>query len=129
MISVLGALAVGGVVGYLAKDKISTSVSTGETKQHTQEIDQLYNENEKLVKRNKELERENEDLLVEIQKVRRNAKKEVNDADDIEDKLDSAQREIKSLRQQNEILTAKLREYKNACENLEIQITSLKSEK
>lgn len=67
-----------------------------------------------------------EDLLAEIAKLRRQAKEQDVDSDDMEDALDSAKREIKTLRQQNETISAKLKEYKMACEVLERQIESLK---
>lgn len=125
MIELIGGLAAGCVVGYIAKDKLSpTSDSRAAGKAETE---QLYAENEKLAKRNKELERETEDLLTELQKVRRSAKNDSGDLEDVEDKLDSALREIKALRQQNDTLVAKTKESKAACESLEAQLKAYKA--
>ena len=120
----IGGLAVGCAVGYVAKDKLASSSNTQSAK--LAESKQLYDENEKLARRNKELERENEDLLIELQKVRKNAKNNSGDLEDIEDQLEAARREIKSLRQQNDTLSAKAREYKVACESLEAQLKMYK---
>lgn len=125
MFGIIGSLVVGGVAGYVIKDKI-TPASDDKTS-NPQELNSLYSENEKLAKRNKELERENEDLLAELQKVRRSARTDSNDMDDMEDKLESAQHEAKSLRKQNDVLAAKLKEYKTACESLEAQIAAYKA--
>ena len=65
--------------------------------------------------------------LAEISKLRKQAIFKDSNSDDLEDALDSAKREVKSLRQQNETLTIKLKEYKAACESLEREVESLKN--
>lgn len=123
MIEILGGLAVGCAVGYVAKDKLNPSTPSTQNS----ESEQLYAENEKLARRNKELECENEDLMADLQKIRRNVKYASGENEDMEDQLDAAKRELKSLCQQNDQLSAKVKEYKAACESLEAQLTMYKS--
>lgn len=125
MLSILTSFAVGGVAGYVIKDKISPK-SQGNTKQPT-DLEAVYAENEKYARRNKELERENEDLLAEIAKLHKQARNHETDADDLEDALEAANREVKSLRQQNESLSAKLKDYKVACESLKLDLEKFKN--
>ena len=125
MLEILTSFAVGGIAGYVIKDKLISQTQT-ETKSQI-DLQSIYVENEKFARRNKELERENEDLLAEISKLRKQAIFKDSNSDDLEDALDSAKREVKSLRQQNETLTIKLKEYKAACESLEREVESLKN--
>lgn len=125
MLGLLTSFAIGGVAGYVIKDKI-TPQTTAEPKQSS-DMQTVYAENEKFARRNKELERENEDLLAEISKLRKQAKNNDSDSDELEDALDAAKRENKSLRQQNESLNIKLGEYKAACEALEHEVENLKN--
>lgn len=120
----LSGLLIGGVGGYLAKGKLSSSDSQLSEKQH--EIDSLCIETEKLSKRNKELERQVEDLLSEITKIRKQAKQNDDDQDDLEDEVLRLKREIADMRTQNLDLTRKMKEYKSACESLEAELSLMK---
>ena len=83
MVELIGGLVIGGVAGVALKDKILGDNNQNNNKQR--EIDSLYAENEKFSKRNKELERQVEDLLAELNKVRRQAKANDDDNDDLQD--------------------------------------------
>jgi len=124
MIEVLGAFVLGGVAGAYAKGKFSGVQNQQNSKQ--QEIDYLCSENEKLSRRNKELERQVEDLLVELNKVRKQAKANDDEQDDFEDDVLKAKNEVKKVCQQYDEMTRKLNEYKRACESQESEISMLK---
>jgi len=124
MIEIVGAFLLGVVTGAVAKDKILGSAQKENSKQN--ELYSLYAENQKFSKRNKELERQIEDLLAKLNKVLKQVKTNDNNADNLEDELDKAKRELKNVRFQNDELARKLKEYKIACESLESEIASLK---
>ena len=123
MIELIGGIVIGGVAGVALKDKIVGNSSQNDTKQR--ELETLYAENEKFRQRNKEAERQVEDLMVELDRIRKKAK-ENEEQDDLEDELDKAKLELKSLRQQNDELARKVKEYKDACEAQAAQISLLK---
>ena len=123
MIELIGGIVIGGVAGVALKDKIVGNSSQNDTKQR--ELETLYAENEKFRQRNKEAERQVEDLMVELDRIRKKAK-ENNEEEDLEDELDKAKFELKSLRQQNDELARKVKEYKDACEAQAAQISLLK---
>ena len=125
VIELLGGIVIGGAAGVYAKDKLFGESSNSSNKQ--QELNTLYAENEKYRKRNQELERQVEDLLADLKKLQRKAKETDDGQDNLEDELDKANRTVKSLRTQNEELSRKVKEYKTACEALEIELTNLKN--
>ena len=65
-------------------------------------------------------------MLAKLNKVLKQVKTNDNNADNLEDELDKAKRELKNVRFQNDELARKLKEYKIACESLESEIASLK---
>lgn len=112
-----------GVGGMIAKDVFTGQQVKDSTKR---QMDELNAENEKLRKRNKEAERQIEDLLSEVNKLRRQSKSRGEDRDDLQDELDTATAKIKRLTAQNDELMRKVREYQNACNNYEQEISRLK---
>ena len=124
VIQIISGVVIGGVAGIVAKDKLFGADTKSTGKQ--QEIDSLYAENEKFSRRNKELERQVEDLLSELNKLRKKARDNDDEHDDLEDELDKVKRELKSIRQQNEVLTRKVKEYQTLCEAKEAEISLLK---
>ena len=64
--------------------------------------------------------------MVELDRIRKKAKENDEEQDDLEDELDKAKLELKSLRQQNDELARKVKEYKDACEAQTAQISLLK---
>lgn len=119
-------LLIGAAVGagaMVAKDKLTGNSEGDKVKR---ELDQIYAENEKFRSRNKEMERQVEDLLAENQKLHKKLKDKEGNHDDMYDDLEDAQNQVKKLRKQNDELTIKLKEYKTACENYEIEVQQMK---
>lgn len=123
MIELLGGIVIGSVVAFTLKEKIFGTQDQNTNKQ--QELNNLYEENEKFSRRNKELERQVEDLLSELNKVRKKAQIADDDHDDLQDELDRAKKDLKSVRLQNDVVR-KVREYKAICESQEAEISLLK---
>ena len=122
MIELISGLVIGGVAGVALKDKIVGNSSQNDTKQR--ELETLYAENEKFRQRNKEAERQVEDLMIELDRIRKKAKENDEEQENLEDELDKAK--LESLRQQNDELARKVKEYKDACEVQAAQISLLK---
>ena len=61
-----------------------------------------------------------------MEKVRRKAKENDDEQDDLEDELNKAKHELKSLHQQNDDLARKVKEYKDACEAQAAQLSLMK---
>ena len=118
--------AVLGAGGMMVKDLLTQNGQQNKTEQK-REMEQLYAENEKLRNRNKQAERQIEDMLAEVAQVRKRAKSTDNDRDDLQDELDSAKAKVKKLTTQNDELLRKVKEYQNACDNYEQEISKLKN--
>ncbi|MBQ9474875.1 MAG: hypothetical protein IJU69_01275, partial [Bacteroidales bacterium] len=81
MIELLSGILIGGAAGFVAKDKFFPDSKAEQAKQ---QAETLFAENEKFASRNKELERQVEDLLAEVSKVRKEAKRQDDEQDDME---------------------------------------------
>ncbi len=89
-------------------------------------LDEACADAEKFRKRTKEMQDEIDTLLAENRKLLNRAKDAEKESEDNEDDRDDARRLVKKLREENEQLTRKLKEYREACESYEIEIKELK---
>ncbi len=124
MIELMCGLVAGAAAGAVLKDKVTGTDNQLENAKR--ELDSLYKENDKYSRRNKELERQCEDQLSEIQRLQRKLKEVDAGADDKEDEIEDLKASMTKLRKLNEQLTAKLQQYKSACEAQEAEIATLK---